>query len=87
MDRAMNKVVVFGALSLLLGAGPASAAISPKHNALGHRGMSRPAMAEGRAAAIGGTAISPTPTGRGADRGYSMYFSPEQDEAYKGRFP
>ena len=46
--------------------------------------LSRPP--EGRAALVdGGIAAAPI-VGRGADRGYSMYFSPQQDEEYRGRF-
>jgi hypothetical protein len=41
---------------------------------------------EGRAALLDGDIAQSPIIGRGADRGYSMYFSPQQDEEYRGRF-
>jgi hypothetical protein len=84
MNHIMRKIAAIGALSLLVGASSAHAAA--RHCAWGHKCASRPAMVEGRSAAIG-PAFSAILNRHGEDRGYSTYFSPQQDDAYKGRFP
>jgi hypothetical protein len=85
MNRITKNVALLGALSLVIGAGAAHA--TPRHCAWGHKCPSRPAMVEGRSSAIVDPSFSATFDRHGEDRGYSSYFSPEQNDAYKGRFP
>jgi hypothetical protein len=81
----MRDIALLGIVSLMLTFVAASAETSLRHCAAGQACAARPAMSEGRDAFVAEYQTSQAFVGRGADRGHSMYFSPQQDEAYDGR--
>jgi hypothetical protein len=82
----MRNLALVGMISLALVVGAASAkALSVKPCAMGQKCAAQ-FVGESRAALIGDDTGSPAFVGRGVGRGQSMYFSSQQDDAYRSRF-